>query len=63
MLKLQQRFKSDHHNVYMEQINKTALSSNDDKRCRHLIKLQRIHSEQTHSKYVKVNFEETIKYK
>ena len=32
ILKLQQRFKSDHHNVYTEQINKIALSSNDDKR-------------------------------
>ena len=31
-LKSQQRFKSDHHNVYTEQINKIALSSNDDKR-------------------------------
>ena len=31
-LKLQQRFKSDDHNVYTEQINKIALSSNDDKR-------------------------------
>ena len=26
------RFKSDHHNAYTEQINKIALSSNDDKR-------------------------------
>ena len=32
ILKLQQRFKSDHHNVYTEQINKIALSSNDDQR-------------------------------
>ena len=32
ILKLQQRFKSDHHDVYTEQINKIALSSNDDKR-------------------------------
>ena len=32
MLKSQQRFKSDCHNVYTEQINKIALSSNDDKR-------------------------------
>ena len=30
--KSQQRFKSDHHNVYTEEINKIALSSNDDKR-------------------------------
>ena len=28
----QQRFKSDHHNAYTEQINKIALSSNNDKR-------------------------------
>ena len=32
ILKSQQRFKSDHHNVYIEEINKIALSSNDDKR-------------------------------
>ena len=32
ILKLQQRFKRDCHNVYTEQINKIALSSNDDKR-------------------------------
>ena len=32
VLTLQQRFKSDHHNVYTEQINKIALSSNDNKR-------------------------------
>ena len=32
ILKSQQRFKSDCHNVYSEQINKIALSSNDDKR-------------------------------
>ena len=30
ILKSQQRFKSDHH-VYKEDINKIALSSNDDK--------------------------------
>ena len=29
--KLQQRFKSDHHEVYTEEVNKIALSSNDDK--------------------------------
>ena len=32
MLKSQQRFKSDCHNVCAEQINKIALGSNDDKR-------------------------------
>ena len=32
ILRSQQRFKSDYHNVYTEQINEIALSSNDDKR-------------------------------
>ena len=32
ILQSQQRFKSDCHNVYTEEINKIALSSNDDKR-------------------------------
>ena len=32
ILKSQQRFKSDHHKVYKEEVNKIALSSNDDKR-------------------------------
>ena len=32
ILKSQQRFKSNHHNVYTEEINKIALSSKDDKR-------------------------------
>ena len=32
ILKTQQRVKSDYHDVYTEQINKTAVSSNDDKR-------------------------------
>ena len=31
ILKSQQRFKSGHHNVYTEEINKIALRSNDDK--------------------------------
>ena len=30
-LKKQQRFKSDAHNVYTEEINKIALSFNDEK--------------------------------
>ena len=32
ILKSQQRFKSDCHNVYAEHINKMVLSRNDDKR-------------------------------
>ena len=31
-LNSQQRFKSDHHKVYTEEVNKIALSSDDDKR-------------------------------
>ena len=34
ILQSQQRFKVDHYNAYTEQINKIALSSNDDKRLR-----------------------------
>ena len=32
ILKTQQRFKSERHNVFTEEINKIALSSSDDKR-------------------------------
>ena len=32
LLKQQQSFKSDYHDVYTEEINKIALSNNDDKR-------------------------------
>ena len=32
ILKSQRRFKSEAHNVYTEEMNKIALSSNDDKR-------------------------------
>ena len=32
ILRSQLRFKSDHHNVSTEEINKIAISSNDDKR-------------------------------
>ena len=32
ILKSQQRFKSELHNVYTEEVNKITLSSNDDKR-------------------------------
>ena len=32
LIRSQQRFKSNHHKVYTEEVNKIALSSNDDKR-------------------------------
>ena len=32
LIKSQQRFRSDHHKVYTEEVNKIALSGNDDKR-------------------------------
>ena len=32
ILKSKQRFKSNHHKVYTEEVNNIALSSNDDKR-------------------------------
>ena len=41
MLKSQQRFKSENHEVYTENINKIALSCNDDKR---IVALDRIMS-------------------
>ena len=32
ILRSQHRFRSDHHRVYTEEVNKIALNSNDDKR-------------------------------
>ena len=32
ILKLEQKFKSDHHKVHPEEVNKIPLSNNDDKR-------------------------------
>ena len=32
IIRSQQRFRSNHHRVYTEEVNKIALSSNDDKR-------------------------------
>ena len=40
ILKSQQRFKSDYHNVYTKQINKIALTSNDDKRLQTFDKIE-----------------------
>ena len=52
ILRSQQRFRSDHHRVYTEEVNKIALSSNDDKRLQHTIKLQHIHMEHLLLKFV-----------
>ena len=40
ILKSQQQFKSDHHKVYTEGINKIALSSNDDKRLQTSVRIK-----------------------
>ena len=32
IIRSQQRFRSDHHRVYSEEVNKIVLSSNEDKR-------------------------------
>ena len=40
ILKSEQRFKRDHHKVYTEQVNKTALSSDDDKRLQTFDKIE-----------------------
>ena len=32
ILRSQRRFKSDHHTIYTKEVNKTAISSDDDKR-------------------------------
>ena len=54
ILKSQQRFKSDCHNVNTEQLNKIALSSNDDKKLQTFDKITNIHTEQTHQNFAKV---------
>ena len=38
ILKLQQKFKSEKHNVFIEEIDKIALSSNDGKRMNQFIR-------------------------
>ena len=50
ILKSEQRFRSDCHNVYTEQINKNALRSNDDKRLQTFDKISTCESQML-SKY------------
>ena len=59
IIRSQQRFRSDHHKVYTEEVNTIALSSNDDKRIQTFVvgyrhKLQRFLMEQMCLKCVKV---------
>ena len=50
ILKSEQRFRSDCHNVYTEQINKNALRSNDDKKLKTFDKISTCESQML-SKY------------
>ena len=43
ILKPQQRFKSERHDVFIEEINKIVLSSNDDERMNQLILWKHMH--------------------
>ena len=53
--KSQQRFESDHHNIYTEETNKIMLSSNDDKRLQTFDKITTYpHGKKMLLKYVKV---------
>ena len=61
ILKSQERFKSDHHKVYTEQINKIARSSNDDKRLQTFDKITTYPYGMEQE--AKASFEEPIKYK
>ena len=42
IVRSQQRFRSDHHRIYTEEVNKIALSSNDDKRIQTFDKVTRL---------------------
>ena len=46
ILKSQQKFRSKKHNVFIEKVNKTALSANDDKRIQSIDSIECIHMEQ-----------------
>ena len=53
-LKSEQRFKKETHCIYTEEINKIALSNNDDKRLQTFDKITTYPYEQMLLKYVKV---------
>ena len=55
-IKKQQRFMSDAHNVHTEEINKIALSFEDDRRLIHMVELQLTHMEYQQEHYVNKNY-------
>ena len=54
LVKSQQRFRSDHHKVYPEEVNKIALGSNNGKRIQTFDKVTTFPMEQMHLKCVRV---------
>ena len=55
IMRSQPRFKSDHHNVYTEEVNKVALNSSDNKRLQTFDRVTTYPYEQINAlKYVKV---------
>ena len=53
ILKSQQRFKSDYHKVYTEEVNKIELSSDEIRDYKHLMRWKHTHTEQMHLKCAK----------
>ena len=56
VLKSQQRLKSERHNVYTKEINKIALSSNDDKRLQTFDRITSYPYSTSAEKYVKQSY-------
>ena len=54
ILKSQQRFKSNHHKVYTEKVNKITLSSDYDKRLETFDGIKHTHTEKMYLTCVKV---------
>ena len=52
----QQRFKRYNHDVYTEEVNKIALSANDNKRLQTFDKIATSHMEQMLLRYVKLKY-------
>ena len=61
ILKSQQRFKGDHHEVYIEEVNKIALSCNDNKELQIFDRVIHIHTEQMRLECVKVKCQKYVR--